>query len=290
VTRSSDRRVVLRVADAGERDGIYRLRHRVFADELGQHQPNQQGVLTDELDGRNVFIAASRAGELLGFVSVTPPGSTYSIDKYVDRSRLPFVVDDGTYEVRLLAVAGERRGGILAMALMYAALRWVESRGGNRVVAVGREEVLPMYRKAGLELLGHRVRSGAVTFELMAASTSHIRANAGVSGETLERLAKVVDWQLDMPFRQPTGAFHGGAFFDAIGVEFDHLERRDGIINADVLDAWFPPRPGRTDGARGEPRMARTHVSANRLRRHDVRNSPDSASRRVVHPCGRWFL
>lgn len=37
--------------------------------------------------------------------------------------------------------------------------------------------------------------------------------------------------------------FHGGAFFDAIGDEFDSLERRHDIINADVLDAWFPPSP-----------------------------------------------
>lgn len=38
--------------------------------------------------------------------------------------------------------------------------------------------------------------------------------------------------------------FHGGAFFQAIGEQFDHLERRRHIINADVLDAWFPPAPG----------------------------------------------
>jgi hypothetical protein len=35
--------------------------------------------------------------------------------------------------------------------------------------------------------------------------------------------------------------FHGGAFFEAIGDRFDRLERRHDIINADVLDAWFPP-------------------------------------------------
>ena len=40
------------------------------------------------------------------------------------------------------------------------------------------------------------------------------------------------------------GCFHGGAFFEAIGEEFDRLERRTSVINADVLDAWFPPAPG----------------------------------------------
>lgn len=38
--------------------------------------------------------------------------------------------------------------------------------------------------------------------------------------------------------------FHGGAFFGAIGERFETLDRRNAIINADVLDAWFPPAPG----------------------------------------------
>lgn len=42
------------------------------------------------------------------------------------------------------------------------------------------------------------------------------------------------------------GCFHGGAFFQAVGERFDDLDRRHGIINADVLDAWFPPAPGVT--------------------------------------------
>ena len=37
--------------------------------------------------------------------------------------------------------------------------------------------------------------------------------------------------------------YHGGAFFEAIGDDFATLERRQRIIPADVLDAWFPPAP-----------------------------------------------
>lgn len=40
------------------------------------------------------------------------------------------------------------------------------------------------------------------------------------------------------------GCFHGGAFFSAIGEDFSDLWRRERIVNADVLDAWFPPAPG----------------------------------------------
>lgn len=38
--------------------------------------------------------------------------------------------------------------------------------------------------------------------------------------------------------------YHGGAFFDAIGARFDQMHRVPQVINADVLDAWFPPSPG----------------------------------------------
>lgn len=36
-------------------------------------------------------------------------------------------------------------------------------------------------------------------------------------------------------------AFHGGAFFEAIGDDFRDLGRRHRVVNADVLDAWFAP-------------------------------------------------
>lgn len=38
-------------------------------------------------------------------------------------------------------------------------------------------------------------------------------------------------------------AEHGGAFWHAIGADFRHMNRRSSVINADVLDAWFPPSP-----------------------------------------------
>ena len=38
-------------------------------------------------------------------------------------------------------------------------------------------------------------------------------------------------------------AYHGGAFFNAIGNEFTTLKKAKDIISADVLDAWFDPSP-----------------------------------------------
>lgn len=49
---------------------------------------------------------------------------------------------------------------------------------------------------------------------------------------------------------QTPACVHGGAFFQAVGESFDDLQRRHAVINADVLDAWFPPAPAVLDALR----------------------------------------
>ena len=109
------------------------MRHDVYASELGQHTPNAAGRLTDALDAFNHYIVAAEGDRLVGFVSITPPGGPgYSIDKYFTRAELPFTVDDLLYEIRLLTVPQSSRSRLLASALMYAAFRWSEARGGTQ--------------------------------------------------------------------------------------------------------------------------------------------------------------
>ncbi len=239
----SDGRLEIALATERDRQTIYRLRHQVYARELAQHEENPQGSLSDSLDAFNSFITASLDGEIAGFISVTPPGHHYSVEKYLPLADLPFAVDDGLFEVRLLTVVEPHRGRPIAPLLMYAALRFIESRGGRRIVAIGRKEVMSLYFSAGLEVLDRRIRSGAVTFELMTAEVDALRRDLDGRQRLLDRLACSADWRLGVPFLPPAACFHGGGFFDAVGTEFDQLEKGRSVINADVLDAWFPPSP-----------------------------------------------
>jgi histidinol-phosphate/aromatic aminotransferase/cobyric acid decarboxylase-like protein/GNAT superfamily N-acetyltransferase len=237
-------RIVIRLATEQERREIYRARHDVYARELGQHAQNSTAELSDALDTFNIYIVASLNEKLAGFISITPPdGKSYSIDKYICRADFPELCESELFELRLLTVIDPFRGRGIASALMYAALRWVESRGGERIVAIGRKELLDLYLHVGLEKMGHSVRSGAVQYELLTAKMSRMRARLNDFAPLLRRLERTVEWRLKIPFRKTAGCFHGGAFFDAIGPEFNALERRNKIINADVLDAWYPPSP-----------------------------------------------
>lgn len=246
--RSVHSPTVITVASPEMREVIYRARHRVYAVELGQHARHPAGRLTDGLDSFNDYLVAARQGELAGFISITPPGGPgYSIDKYFAREELPFAVDEGVYEFRLLTVLEEHRQSDLALALMMAALRWVEARGGTRIVAIGRKEILDMYRKGGLQATGQTVQSGAVTYELLHAPVAAVRAAVDARPGWTERIENTMKWRLGIPLRKPAGCFHGGAFFEAVGVGFGNLRNRESIIAADVLDAWFPPAPGVID-------------------------------------------
>jgi len=126
---------------------------------------------------------------------------------------------------------------------MYAAFRWVESHAGTRIIAIGRREVVDMYLRSGLEPLGISVQSGAVTYELLQVTTAALREHMKNFGGLLDRLESKTEWQLNFPFRKPAACFHGGAFFEQIGTDFRDLNRHREIVNADVLDAWYPPSP-----------------------------------------------
>ena len=237
----------LREAEADDFGWIYELRHRVYAQELGQHAENESRELRDGLDGENVYLVATRGDARIGFVSLTPPWlGRYALEKYCSRDELPLLAEKDMFEVRLLTVEPRWRATAAAPLLMYAALRWIAARGGRRVLAMGRTDLLGMYLAAGLRLEGRRVHSGALTFEVLSGFVGEMaRATMHRYGAALDRLRAGLDWRLDVAFApRPDGCEHGGASFTAIGADFRALHRRNTIVAADVLDAWFCPAPG----------------------------------------------
>ncbi len=258
------RELCVRIATPEDRHRIYRLRHEVYAQELGQHVCNSARELRDPLDDFNEYLVVTSDDELCGFVSITPPGhGVYSLDKYLPRADWPFPIDDGLYEMRLLTVTRSHRSGPFAALLMHASQRYLQMQSATRVMAIGRREVLHLYEKIGFNRLGNTFQSGSVQYELMARVMAEIAPHVTRFEPLLRRWEPSVQWELDCDFlpaspkaangcvtelvaadRQPEICYHGGAFFEAIGDGFETLERRLDIINADVLDAWFPPAPG----------------------------------------------
>jgi N-acyl-L-homoserine lactone synthetase len=204
--------VTLAIADAQDRQSIYTLRHAVYARELQQHRENRERLLTDILDEVNTYLVAKRGPTVVGFVAITPPNPHgYSIDKYFARADLPFVFDNGLYEVRLLTVVQSDRRTILATVLMYGALRYMEAQGARVVVAIGRRQVVRLYERAGLRSHGLLVQAGAVTYELMSADVRDLRSGLTPFERLIERFEHSVEWRLDgVPYRPADACVHGG--------------------------------------------------------------------------------
>src|ERR1041385_4861711 len=103
------------LANEQDREVIYKMRHDVYARELGQHLENKEGRLTDQLDAINIYLVAKVDEEIAGFVSVTPPNKIgYSIDKYFRREDLPLNFDQDLYETRILTVSEAWRSSRVA--------------------------------------------------------------------------------------------------------------------------------------------------------------------------------
>jgi histidinol-phosphate/aromatic aminotransferase/cobyric acid decarboxylase-like protein len=234
----------LSLATAAHRNDIDRIRHDVYAAELGQFTRSPDGLLHDRPEVESIYITAVYNGKLVGFVGITPPASPrYSVDHYLSRSDIPVQFDNHLYEIRALTVIDPARGSLAAPALMYAAFRWIQTRGGKQLMAIGHQKVVDMYLRAGMKKVGQSFLCGQLEYELLAAPVSAVNKQLTRFNSRLIRLEKQVEWTLDSPFHRPADCYHGGAFFNAIGNQFDKLDRRNEIINADVLDAWFPPCP-----------------------------------------------
>lgn len=243
--RASSPRFILREASEEDRQQIYKIRHDVYATELGQHSSQPDGLLRNHLDDFNRYFVATIDGELAGFISLTPPGKEeYSLDSYLPREQWPFEDSDTLFEVRLLTIVCKNRGSIVSSALMYAAFRAVEACGGERMMVIGRKEIASIYTKSGFQEHGIDLVRGRVTFQLMSGTVDEVRAVADSKPGLISRIESSVEWQLNETLRKPATCFHGGGFFRDVGEDFRSLALRKEIINADVLDAWFSPAPG----------------------------------------------
>ncbi|WP_058187885.1 pyridoxal phosphate-dependent aminotransferase [Terracidiphilus gabretensis] len=253
------RYLTIALSSPKDRKQIYSARHEVYALELHQHQASEERLLRDALDERNEYIVVKQRDELLGFVSVTPPGASYSVDKYFNRSDIPVSFDQSLYEIRLLTVLPAHRGRIIAPLLMYGALRYIESHGGSQLVAIGRREVAGMYSHCGMKRTGASARSGAVEYELMTGNVQQVYRATAAMTRSFERLTDAVDWQLPFAFNRSDHCNHGGALWEELSGDFSDLGRSQQIVNADVLDAWFDPAPAVLSAiSRNLPLLVRT--------------------------------
>lgn len=159
-------RLPITLASQEDRKQIYHIRYQTYSLELGQHEENEVGMLTDALDAYNEYLVCKDGDTVAGFVSITPPGRQLSLDKYRNRDTLRFLYENA-YEVRILTVTPEYRGRRMADQLLSAAADYVISKNGSLILAIGRLDLMKYYQKCGFRAIDEIYRSGSARFQLM---------------------------------------------------------------------------------------------------------------------------
>jgi len=96
------------------------------------------------------------------------------------------------------------RNSYLALALKFAAFRWVQAARGRHIVAICRKDLLRMYCKAGLQPLNLSAQSGIVIYELSVACTDDLQKLVQKRIWLYESLKNKIDWQLHYSFFAPS--------------------------------------------------------------------------------------
>lgn len=219
------------------RDQLQAMRHRIYAEELNQYARTSSKRLHEP---GNDFVLCTRTsdGALCGYVSWTPPPRTaFRMASFLTPAQMLTVmailniVDEPhattLYEIRSLTVDPTCRHQGIAQELMVRACLYIRHLGGTHIVALGRHDVLPMYKKIGLSVLEEpQVRIGAAAYSVM-----HCTCNSAYHA-IREFLAR--------PPANGTACYHGGSSWVTTGFDF---QRRDQCVVADVLDSPFPPCP-----------------------------------------------
>lgn len=161
--------VVFRVAEQPwEIEQVHRLNRATFAEEIPQHRADGD-LLVDRFHDQNTYVVAVDGDRVVGMLAV--------------RDRRPFSLDDklpdldaylppGRHvcEVRLLAIAKERRGQLLLPGLMRALWDLGSKRGYEVAVLSAFVRRVELYARLGCVPFGPRVGAGDLCVQPMLAT------------------------------------------------------------------------------------------------------------------------
>jgi predicted N-acetyltransferase YhbS len=148
-------------------EGIRRLNHRTFAEELGQHEPNAEGALADRFEHKSRYRIALFDGRVVGMVSMSdePP---WSIEKRLPDPSVLNQLPGPLIEVRLLAIEPEHRHQMVLAGLLGGVLLHARGNGYGSIIISGITAKIAMYERLGFRALGPAVPDGKASFAPMA--------------------------------------------------------------------------------------------------------------------------
>jgi aspartate aminotransferase-like enzyme/predicted N-acetyltransferase YhbS len=179
-------------SDPSEFDQIHRLNHATFVQEIPQHGGDPAtGLLVDKFHDENTYVLALDDDRLVGMVALRA-NRPFSLDAKLENLDAYLPAGRSLCEVRLLAVARERRKGTVFRGLMRLLVEEGLRQGYDLAVISGTVRQLELYSHLGFTPFGPRVGTPEAQFQPMYVTLEAIRerwqAFAGDLGRPRVRL------------------------------------------------------------------------------------------------------
>lgn len=156
------------IATAGEMRHLWKLNHDVYCEELSQHVTDPSGERIDRLHGNATYFIARIESDVVGMLSVTPPGAG-AISTLKRMGWLPEVHEhlDSTTEVRLLAVAKTHRGRGIYDHLIFALMQFCAEQQIHRIIISAVVQQVKLYELMGFQAIAPPVSENRCTLQPM---------------------------------------------------------------------------------------------------------------------------
>jgi predicted N-acetyltransferase YhbS len=166
-----------REASEGDFEAIRRLNHRTFAEELGQHAVQPDGVLEDRFEGRARYFIALQDGQLAGMICAMQD-RPFSIESRLADLSVLDEWPEPRVEIRLLAIDPGHRNGLVMAGLIGCMMKAVSATGARTMLISGVSTRTGMYKRMGFTPLGPPVESGRAAYVPMAAAIERLPESA----------------------------------------------------------------------------------------------------------------
>ena len=183
---SQARQLTFKVAsEPWEMEAIHRLNHRTFAEEIPQHDGNDEGRLVDRFHDENIYIVCLAGEELAGMIALRTQ-RPFSLDAKLPELDTHLPPGNHWCEVRLLAVEKKFRNTAVTLGLIQHLSREAVARGKNAAVLSATTRQLKLYRHMGCVPFGPLVGREGAWYQPMYLSMENAKTGAPL---ILERIA-----------------------------------------------------------------------------------------------------
>jgi len=171
----SSERYLYKIAETeDEFQQVHKINYQTFAEEIPQHERNEEGILIDKFHERNTYLIIKKEDEIIGMVCVcaTKP---FSITQKLENLEKYLPVKGNMFETRLLAVKKEHRGKTAFSGLVGYWYRWWTENGFELTVMSGTLRQMKLYKHLGFIPFGPVVGTKEAPYQPMYLTLDKIR-------------------------------------------------------------------------------------------------------------------